>query len=120
VRSLIVVHKTSATAARPDEATTSYYVSSRRPGPAEEFARLIRGHWGGCEIRNHWVRDALWAEDKTRSKNWTLNANLALLRAALIALRAQAAAHLSWPVLFERAAHKPSFPFQLVTQRAPT
>jgi len=44
-------------------------------------------------------------------------ANQALLRAALIALRAQGAAHLSWPVLFEQTAHKPPFSFQLVTQR---
>ena len=116
MRSLIVVRKTSSTAARPDEETTSYYVSSRRPGPAAEFAGHIRGHWGGCEIRNHWVRDALWAEDRTRSRNWNLNASLALLRATLIALRAQTAAHLNWPVLFERCAHKPSFTFQLVTQ----
>jgi predicted transposase YbfD/YdcC len=116
VSSLVVVHKTSSTATEPEEETASYYLSSRLPGPAEEFARAIGGHWGGSEIRNHWVRDALWAEDKTRSKHWHLNANLAVLRAGLIALRAQAAAHWSWPALFEHCAHKPSLPFHLVTQ----
>ena len=65
------------------------------------------------------MRDALWAEDRTRSKNWNLNANLAVLRTGLIALRAQRAAHLSWPALFELAAHQPAFPFRLVTKPAP-
>jgi hypothetical protein len=116
VRSLIVVEKNSSAAARPEEDTVSYYLSSRLPGPAAAFAAHIRGHWGGCEIRNHWVRDALWAEDQTRCRNWNLNANLALLRSSLIALRAQTSAHLTWPALFERAAAKPSFPMQLVTQ----
>lgn len=119
MRSLIVVRKTSAVGTQPDVATTSYYLSSRLPGPAHGFAAAIRGHWGGCEIRNHWVRDALWAEDRTRSKNWHLNANLAVLRTGLIALRAQRAAHLSWPALFELAAHQPTFPFRLVTKLAP-
>lgn len=119
VRSLTVVHKTSAVGTAPDVATTSYYLSSRLPGPAKPFAAAIRGHWGGCEIRNHWVRDALWAEDRTRSKNWHFNANLAVLRAGLIALRADRAADLSWPVLFELAARQPAFPFRLVTKPAP-
>ena len=66
------------------------------------------------------MRDALWAEDRTRSRNWNLNANLAVLRAALIALRSQRAAHLSWPVLFEQAARQPAFPFRLLTQPTPT
>jgi len=120
VRSLIVVHKTSSRAAAPDVATTSYYLSSRLPGPAADFARAIRGHWGGSEIRNHWVRDALWAEDRTRSKHWHLNASLAVLRAGLIALRARTVAHLSWPQLFERCAYHPAFPLRLLTQSPST
>jgi len=48
----------------------------------------IRSHWGGCEIRNHWVRDAIFEEDSTRSKNVNLNGNLAILRGALVALKA--------------------------------
>jgi hypothetical protein len=117
---LVVVHKTSATAAAPEVAIRSYYPSSRLPGPAEAFATAIRGHWGGSAIRNHWVRDALWAEDRTGSKHWNLHANLAVLRAALIAVRAQRAAHLSWPVLFAQAARHPAFPLRLLTQPTPT
>lgn len=118
VRSLVVVHKTSSSSSVPEVATTSYYLSSRLPGLAEDFAAAIRGHWGGCEIRNHWVRDALWGEDQTRSKCWHLNASLAVLRAALIAVRVQRAAHLNWPAFFELAAFQPAFPLRLLTQPA--
>ena len=41
----------------------SYFLGTRLPGPAEPFAQLIRGHWGGCEIRNHGTRDVQWKED---------------------------------------------------------
>ena len=116
VRSLVVVAKPSTASVDPDAETLSCYLSSRPPASAALFARHIRGHWGGCEIRNHWVRDALWNEDQTRSKNWNLNANLAILRAGLIALRAECAPHLSWPALFELSSFKPSIPFNLITQ----
>jgi predicted transposase YbfD/YdcC len=115
VRCLIVVHKTSSDIAPPDENPTSYYLSSRLPGPAESFAKHIRGHWRGSEIRNHWVRDALWGEDQTRSKNWNLNANLAILRAGLVALIACREIKLSWPALFELVAFQPSYAFGLIT-----
>ena len=49
---------------------------------------LIRGHWGGVEIRNHWRRDAVMGEDRSRSRHPKLLANLALLRSALLALLA--------------------------------
>ena len=65
------------------EDPVSYFLGTRLPGPAEPFAQLIRGHWGGCEIRNHGTRDVQWEEDKTRSGNWALNANVAILRVAL-------------------------------------
>ena len=74
-RTLVVVEKTSSKNT-VTEHTVSFYLSSRpaRPGCAPPFLEAIRGHWGGCEIRNHWIRDALWGEDKTRSKNWNSNA----------------------------------------------
>lgn len=84
VRSLVVVTKrvssTSPGGGKESEVTVSYYVSNRIPQAAECFAQLVRGHWGGCEIRNHWVRDALFEEDATLSKNVNLNGNLAVLR----------------------------------------
>ena len=57
-RSLTVIHRTRTT--DPEEiAKVALYISSITPEQscAATFAQLARGHWGGCEIRNHWVRD---------------------------------------------------------------
>jgi len=86
------------------EDPVSYFLGSRLPGPAQPFADLIRGHWGGCEIRNHGTRDVQWKEDKTLSGNWALNACLAILRVALISVRFRQGVTLPWPQIFERCA----------------
>ncbi len=87
------------------EDPVSYFLGTRLPGAAEPFAQLIRGHWGGCEIRNHGTRDVQWEEDKTRSGNWALNASLAILRVALISVKYRQEVTLSWPRIFEQCAH---------------
>jgi predicted transposase YbfD/YdcC len=63
-----------------------YYVSSASPQAhtPQQWLALIRGHWGGIEIRNHWRRDVLMGEDQSRSRNANLLANLALIRSALL------------------------------------
>lgn len=65
-----------------------YYLSNRLPeehtGP--QWLGLIRGHWAGVENRNHWRRDALMGEDRSRSRNPQLLANLALIRNVLLHL----------------------------------
>ena len=94
--------------------TRTYYLSSHPPQRAERFAEWIRGHWDGSEIRNHWVRDALWGEDGTRSKNQNLNGNLAVLRSALIALKFRLNPEGSWPSLFEQSALNPSLPLNMI------
>ena len=78
------------------------------------FAQPVRGHWGGCEIRSQWVRDALFKEDATLSKNLNLNGNLAILRGAVIALKSRHASQHPWPVIFEFSALKPTIPYDLV------
>jgi len=122
VRSLVVITKqtwsTSSGESKESETTVSCYLSSLIPQSAERFARLVRGHWGGCEIRNHWVRDALFEEDATRSKNLNLNGNLAVLRCALIALKTRHANHLSWPVIFELSGLRPAIPYNLTCNNA--
>ena len=122
MRSLVVVTKhtwsTSPDADKESVVTVSYYLSSLKPQSAARFARLVRGHWGGCEIRNHWVRDALFEEDATRSKNLNLNGNLAVLRCALIALKTRHANHLSWPTVFELSGLRPAIPYNLVCNNA--
>ena len=55
----------------------------------EQWLGLIRGHWGGVEVRNHWRRDALLGEDASRSRHANLLANVALIRNALLALLAE-------------------------------
>lgn len=65
-----------------------YYLSNRLPEEhtTEQWLNLIRGHWAGVENRNHWRRDALMGEDRSRSRNPNLLANLALIRNALLAV----------------------------------
>ena len=136
VRTLVVVEKTSTSknakkppstppksavpdalpsaAAQEVQKSVSYYLSCHHPRAAEFFAELIRGHWGGCEIRNHWVRDALFEEDSTRSKNILLNGNLAVLRASLIALKSVLAPAVSWPSIRELSSMKISLPYNMI------
>jgi predicted transposase YbfD/YdcC len=81
VRSERTVKKTGATSAE-----SRYYLSSAPPEDyrPEQWLQLIRGHWGGVEIRNHWRRDALMGEDRSRSRNAQLLANVALVRSSLL------------------------------------
>ncbi len=70
---------------------TRYYLSSE---PAEsrspaQWDELIRGHWAGVEIRNHWRRDAIMGEDRSRASNPNQLANLSLLRSAVVCLLAR-------------------------------
>lgn len=63
-----------------------YYLSSAlaQEHAPQQWLDLIRGHWGGVEVRNHWRRDALMGEDGSRSRNGRLLANVALIRNALL------------------------------------
>jgi len=83
VRSEVYIKKTATTTKE-----TRFYLSSLEPKertPAQ-WHQLIRGHWAGVEIRNHWRRDHLWREDGSRTNNVNALANLALLRNALLTL----------------------------------
>jgi predicted transposase YbfD/YdcC len=68
---------------------------------------LIRGHWGGVENRNHWRRDALMGEDRSRSRNANLLANLALIRNALLERLADHTHHHSLPEFRESIHSRP-------------
>ena len=86
-RTLLQITRQSTHKATGKQTTlTRWFVSSRTPDqvcPAQWLAD-IRGHWAGVEIRNHWKKDAILYEDKTRSRNPTIVGALALLRAALL------------------------------------
>ncbi len=119
-RSLIIVHKTTTLLAKGDQSTSRHvYLSSLPPvkGCAESFATLIRGHWGGCENRNHWVREHIFREDDTRSKNWKLNANLAVTRAGLLNLKARVLPEKSWTEIRQTAQYTIGFASKLIDKR---
>jgi len=87
-----------------------YYLSSREAGAhtAAQWLGLIRGHWAGVENRNHWRRDALMGEDRSRSRNATLLANLALIRSALLQVMSPYLETQSLPQLREHLHSKPA------------
>lgn len=118
-RSLVVIERTS-TFERSEESTIAFYTTSHPPvrGCARRFAELARGHWGGCESRNHWVRDACMREDDTRSKNYNLNCNLSALRVCLVAIKADLHSQSSWPELQERCQHNPNIPFKALAKHS--
>lgn len=86
-----------------------YYLSS---SPSDQYSPpswlgLIRGHWGGVEVRNHWRRDALMGEDRSRSRNANLLANVALIRNALLQVLAAHLEEQSLPQLRETLQSRP-------------
>lgn len=111
-----MVRRTNAASDDP-EPELAYYHSSEtlqdRPS-ARYFADLVRGHWAGCEIRNHWVRDSQFFEDRTRIRDYTINANLVTLRCCLLAIKATHLPHLSWPLIIETAQSHQPFAYQLI------
>jgi predicted transposase YbfD/YdcC len=103
-RSLIVLRNTRCIK-KTNRSTTEphYYLSS---APPEQYSSahwlgLIRGHWAGVEIRNHWRRDVIFGEDGSRSRHPNLLANLALIRNALLAVLAQHFPEMASPPLLE-------------------
>jgi predicted transposase YbfD/YdcC len=86
-----------------------YYLSSAPPEhyAAKQWLDLIRGHWGGVEIRNHWRRDVLMGEDRSRSRQANLLANLAIMRSALLAILSERLGEQSLPALREHIYSSP-------------
>ena len=114
-RTLVVVRR-KGTCRKTEEPELAYYISSLKalPNTAHRFADLVRNHWGSCESRNHWVRDAQLGEDKTRVKHHHLNANLASLRVAVLAIKAHLLPDASWPQVMETCQARTSFAYHLV------
>ena len=71
-----------------------------------QWLGLIRGHWAGVEIRNHWRRDVIFGEDDSRSRNPNLLANLALIRSALLAVLAEHFQDTASPAIIENLSRK--------------
>jgi len=111
LRSERTIKKTGATSAESRCYLSSQPAQERTP---EEWLNLIRGHWGGVENRNHWRRDALMGEDRSRSRNANLLANLALIRNALLERLAEHAPERSLPEFRETVQSRPGLCLALI------
>jgi predicted transposase YbfD/YdcC len=83
----------------------------------QQWLELIRGHWGGVEIRNHWKKDAILFEDKTRSRNPTLVGTLAMLRNTLLFMHKEQEEHKTLPGFIEAIAANSNNAFAMLTRR---
>lgn len=110
--------RSSRTQKRSGKTTTEsrFYLSSCHPDErtCAQWQALIRGHWAGVENRNHWRRDALWGEDKSRTRNPSVLANLALVRNALFALLPEHYPDTPLPQVNERLHSRPGACLQII------
>jgi len=113
LRSQRTLKKTGATSTE-----SRYYLSSVAPAEyrPEQWLGLIRGHWGGVEIRNHWRRDAVMGEDRSRSRNPRLLANLALVRSTLLGVCAEHFPERPLPEIREYLHSRPTQCLRLLAQ----
>ena len=115
--SLIVIEKITIEKGQTTR-TRHYYASSHRIENKSNayFHKLIRGHWKGCETGNHWIKDHLWKEDKTRIRTWSTNANLSLLRSSILNLKAHIDDGKNWAEFFEYNSHFPNYSLKLISK----
>lgn len=81
VQSIIKINR-SGKRGKNDYEETVYYISSKRE-KAEIFAEKIKGHW---KIENmvHWVKDAIFKEDKRRIKCKSSQNKMSLITSIII------------------------------------
>jgi len=113
LRSERTIKKTGST-----EDNSRYYLSSAPPAQYQPLGwlKLIRGHWAGVEVRNHWRRDASMGEDGSRSHNPTLLANVALIRNALLQIVATDIQEQSLPESQEHFQRHPGLTLTLIAR----
>lgn len=99
---------------------TSFYVSSipKDKYSPEIWLQIIRNHWGGIEIRNHWRKDACLLEDKTRSRNPNIVAALAMLRNCYLKLFIEQDKFKSLPALTEAIAADADLAYAMITAKS--
>jgi predicted transposase YbfD/YdcC len=86
---------------------------------AENWASLVRDHWG-IESKNHNRRDVTLLEDKTKSKNKNIVANMAVARAALLFFNSTENENGTLPKLVENINADISYPVRLITRKKHT
>jgi hypothetical protein len=84
---------------------------SRTP---QQWAQLIRGHWGGIENRNHWRKDACLLEDKTTCKQPGVVGAFGLLRNILLFFYAEQDVHPTINGYVESTAANPSKAYSML------
>ena len=91
-----------------------YWVGSLEPGSDSPryLAQVCRGYWS-VENKNHWKRDAVWGEDRSRVRNPNIAQALALIRCALLAPLARSGFE-SLPVALETLARDQSQALTLI------
>jgi predicted transposase YbfD/YdcC len=110
------VCRRSSTAKTPE---ISHYVSSIpiNTYSPQQWLALIRGHWGGVEIRNHWRKDACLFEDKTRSRNPNIVAACAMIRNLVLHFLNEQQVHTTLPGFVEATAADPSKAYSMIMAR---
>ncbi len=118
-RTVIKVRRRSSAAKAGKDPETSYYVSSAEADTytPQQWLQLIRGHWAGIEIRNHWRKDACLLEDKTRSRNPNIVATFAMLRNVLLFFFSGQYAYSTLTGFAESVAANPTKAFTMIKAR---
>jgi predicted transposase YbfD/YdcC len=116
----LIVLRSERTIKKTGMTTTEsrFYLSS---APAQSYQPegwldLIRGHWGGVEVRNHWRRDAVMGEDRSRSRNANLLANVALIRSSLLQIFSDHIHQQSLPEFREKLYSRPGHCLELIAE----
>ena len=107
------LYKTSGKTSRLER----YFITSLNPGERNpnQFLAIVRSHWKGTEIGNHWHRDAIMGEDRTRSRNPNIVGAFALLNNATHALMRRSFAFQTLPETIENLQSHPARTLRLVT-----
>ena len=118
VKSLIVVERCRTiikSGQRSSESALFLSTAAHDRYSPQQWCGLIRGHWGGIEIRNHWRRDALLNEDRTRSRDPNICGTLALLRNACLAAVALIDDLPDFNSIKLLCTHKPKFALDIIS-----
>ncbi|MGA2243839.1 MAG: hypothetical protein ABSH48_02475 [Verrucomicrobiota bacterium] len=115
----LIVRRSQRTVQNTGVSTTEsrYYLSSSLPQQSlpEQWLGWIAGPWGGVEIRNHWRRHVLMGEDRSRSRQPNLLANLALIRSVLLPIFSPHLQAQPFPAFRENLASRPGRCWNLLT-----
>jgi hypothetical protein len=96
------------TRGKPISDNTRHWVTSIKAGKysPERLMQLARDYWS-VENKNHWNRDAVWGEDRTRLRTPNAVQALALIRCTLLAPLSRAG-YPSLPQAIETMAREPA------------